>query len=140
MKIGIITRYSELDILPTKFNLAQYALYCFYSLMLTLKNFVKNLLHWHQDGLYCIPPIIKYTKVKGKSGIMCCIKAINSFQGVCTVIKEEEWPQLVSNSGTFSLKTNARQTELQMYRVNPLASASRSAAVLSLYIHTITNY
>lgn len=25
MKIGIITRYSELDILPTKFNLAQYA-------------------------------------------------------------------------------------------------------------------
>nr|XP_034329814.1 transcription factor RFX4-like [Crassostrea gigas] len=33
-------------------------------LMLTLKNFVKNLLHWHQDGLNCIPPIIKYAKVK----------------------------------------------------------------------------
>lgn len=33
-------------------------------LMLTLKNFVKNLLHWHQDGLNCIPPIIKYAKIK----------------------------------------------------------------------------
>ncbi|XP_048747396.2 transcription factor RFX4-like [Ostrea edulis] len=33
-------------------------------LMLTLKNFVKNLLHWHEDGLTYIPSVIKHAKVK----------------------------------------------------------------------------
>ncbi|XP_061183525.1 transcription factor RFX4-like [Saccostrea echinata] len=33
-------------------------------LMLTLKNFVKNLLYWHQHGLDSIPPVIKYAKIR----------------------------------------------------------------------------
>lgn len=50
------------------------------------------------------------------------------------LIEEGEWSQVGLNPGPLNLKTNALPTEL----VNLLASASRSVAVMSLYIHTIT--
>lgn len=62
---------------------------CCYSLMLTLKNFLKNLLHWHEDGLTFIPSVIKHAKVKGKNHVL----RVKEF----LVLKCCSWTQLLKS-------------------------------------------